>query len=33
MVKMRTVHSILVGNLCGKRPRRRPRYRWEDNVV
>jgi len=28
----RGVHMILVGKPQGKRPFRRPRYRWEDNL-
>ena len=26
------VHKVLVGKLEGKRPLRRPRCRWEDNI-
>ena len=28
----RGVHRVLVGNPEGKRPLRRPRPRWEDNI-
>ena len=28
----RGVHRVLIGKLEGKRPLRRPRRRWEDNV-
>ena len=28
----RGVHRVLVGKLEGKRPLRRPRPRWEDNI-
>ena len=28
----RGVHSVLVGNPEGKRPLRKPRRRWEDNI-
>jgi hypothetical protein len=28
----RAVHRVLVENLEGKRPMRRPRRRWEDNI-
>ena len=28
----RGVHSVLVGQSEGKRPLRRPRRRWEDNI-
>jgi len=29
---MRHAHTILVGQPEGKRPLRRLRYRWEDNI-
>jgi hypothetical protein len=29
---MIVVHTILVRKTEGKRPLRRPRYRWEDNI-
>jgi hypothetical protein len=32
MRKGRDVYRILVGNPEGKRPLRRPRRRWEDNI-
>jgi hypothetical protein len=32
MAKMRNAYKILVGKLEGKRPLRRPRRRWEDNI-
>ena len=32
MGKGRGVHTILVGKPEGKRPLRRPRHRWEDNI-
>jgi len=28
----RAVHTVLVGKTEGKRPLRRPRPRWEDNI-
>jgi hypothetical protein len=28
----RGVHRLLVGKAEGKRPLRRPRHRWEDNI-
>ena len=28
----RSVHKVLVGKPEGKRPLRRPRRRWEDNI-
>ena len=28
----RDVHRVLVGKPEGKKPRRRPRRRWEDNI-
>jgi hypothetical protein len=28
----RSVHRVLVGRPEGKRPLRRPRRRWEDNI-
>jgi hypothetical protein len=28
----RGVHRVLVGKPKGKRPLRRPRHRWEDNI-
>ena len=28
----RVVHRVLVGKPEGKRPLRRPRHRWEDNI-
>jgi hypothetical protein len=28
----RCVHGVLVGRPEGKRPMRRPRHRWEDNI-
>jgi hypothetical protein len=32
MVKESVVCSVLVGNMTGKKPRGRPRRRWEGNV-
>jgi hypothetical protein len=32
MGEMRNSYSILVGKLEGKRPLRRSRHRWEDNI-
>jgi hypothetical protein len=32
MGEMRNAYSILVGKPEGKRPLRRPRHRWEDNI-
>jgi len=32
MGKSRGVYRVLVGKLEGKRPLRRPRCRWEDNI-
>ena len=32
MEKGRAVHKVLVGKPEGKRPLRRPRRRWEDNI-
>jgi hypothetical protein len=32
MEEDRGVHSVLVGKPEGKRPLRRPRHRWEDNI-
>jgi hypothetical protein len=32
MVEMRNAYKILVRKCEGKRPCRRPRHRWEDNV-
>jgi hypothetical protein len=32
MGEMRNVYIILVGNFGRKRPLRRPRHRWEDNI-
>jgi hypothetical protein len=32
MEEMVNVHRILVGEPEGKRPSRRPRHRWEDNI-
>jgi len=32
MGEMRNAYKILVRKLEGKRPLRRPRYRWEDNI-
>jgi hypothetical protein len=32
MIKMRNVYTILVGKPEGKRPLRRPRQWWEDNI-
>jgi hypothetical protein len=32
MVRMRNAHSILIGKPEGKRPFRRHRHRWEDNI-
>jgi hypothetical protein len=32
MGKMRNVHRIFVGKPDGKRPLRRLRHRWEDNI-
>ena len=32
MVKGRGLHRVLVGKPGGKRPRGRPRRRWEDNI-
>jgi hypothetical protein len=29
---MRNVHNILIGKPEGKRPLRRPRHTWEDNI-
>jgi hypothetical protein len=31
--EMRNVHKILVGKLEGKGLLRRPRHRWEDNII
>jgi len=30
--KVRNAYEILIRNLQGKRPLRRPRRRWEDNI-
>jgi hypothetical protein len=30
--EMRSVHRIMAGKPEGKRPLRRPRHRWEDNI-
>jgi hypothetical protein len=30
---MRNAYSILVGKSEGKRPRGRPRHKWEDNII
>jgi hypothetical protein len=32
MVDMRNAYNILVGKPEGKRPLRRHRHRWEDNI-
>jgi len=32
MGKRRGVYRVLVGKPEGKRPLRRPRHRWEDNI-
>jgi hypothetical protein len=32
MGEMKNAYSILVGKPEGKRPHRRPRCRWEDNI-
>jgi hypothetical protein len=32
MVEMKNVFKILIGNPEGKRPLRRPRHKWEDNI-
>jgi hypothetical protein len=32
MVERRGIYRVLVGNWRGKRPLRRPRHRWEDNI-
>jgi hypothetical protein len=32
MVEERGVHRVLVGKPEGKRPLRKPRHRWEDNI-
>jgi hypothetical protein len=32
MGKRRGVYRVLVGKTEGKRPHRRPRHRWEDNI-
>jgi hypothetical protein len=32
MVEERVVYRVLVGKPEGKRPLRRPRHRWEDNI-
>jgi hypothetical protein len=32
MYKMRNTYKILVGKPEVKRPLRRPRHRWEDNI-
>ena len=32
MGERRDVHRVLVGKPEGKRPLRRPRRRWEDNI-
>ena len=32
MEEWRGVHKVLVGKPEGKRPLRRPRHRWEDNI-
>jgi hypothetical protein len=32
MIEMRNAHIILVRKSEGKRPLRRPRHRWEDNI-
>jgi len=31
-MEMRSVHRVLVGKPEAKRPLRRPRHRWEDNI-
>jgi len=31
MGEMRNVYKILVSKFLGKRPLRRPRFKWEDN--
>jgi hypothetical protein len=33
MAEERGVHRVLVGKPEGKRPLRRPRRRWEDNIM
>jgi hypothetical protein len=33
MGKMRNAYNILCGKPEGKRPRGRPRLRWEDNTI
>jgi hypothetical protein len=33
MREMRNAYKILVGKPEGKRPRGRPRRRWEDNII
>ena len=32
MGERRGVHKVLVGKTEGKRPLRRPRHRWKDNI-
>jgi hypothetical protein len=32
MEEGRGVYRVLVGRLVGKRPLKRPRHRWEDNI-
>jgi hypothetical protein len=32
MGEMRNAYKMLVGKLEGKRPLKRPRHRWEDNI-
>jgi hypothetical protein len=33
MGEMRSVYKILIGKSEGKRILRRPRHRWEDNII
>jgi hypothetical protein len=33
MGEFRNIYKILVGKPEGKRPRGRPRHRWEDNII
>jgi hypothetical protein len=33
MGQMKNEYRILVGNTDGKRPRRRPRHRWDGNII
>jgi hypothetical protein len=33
MTENKYAYKILVGNPKGKKPRRRPRYRWKDEIT